>query len=272
MRLADRERLASQVFNHLTHQISSGAFEPGAALPAESALAEQYNVSKPVIREALTQLAAFGMVQISQGRPARVLGVNAAPLAEFFRLAMVASGQGLREAIELRRALESQIAVLAAQRREPDGLAAMAQALDEMQSCPAEEVARWAQLDCAFHLGLARAAGNRLMLHLMEALTGPIRQSIEIITAQRDLSGDRSVTLARHRHIHAAVEHGDVPGARAAMASHFAASAAVVDAVLGDPSRLAPVRRQSPPESTVPPVQSASKRRPRTARHPKETP
>lgn len=272
MRLADRERLASQVFNHLTHQISSGAFEPGEALPAESALAEQYNVSKPVIREALTQLAAFGMVQISQGRPARVLGVNAAPLAEFFRLAMVASGQGLREAIELRRALESQIAVLAAERREPDGIAAMAQALDEMQSCPAEEVARWAQLDCAFHLGLARAAGNRLMLHLMEALTGPIRQSIEIITAQRDLSGDRSATLARHRGIHVAVERGDVPAARAAMASHFAASATVVDAVLGDPSRLAPARRQSAAESPVPPVQSAPKRRPRTARHPKETP
>jgi GntR family transcriptional repressor for pyruvate dehydrogenase complex len=246
MRLADRERLASQVFNHLTHQISSGAFEAGETLPAESALAEQYNVSKPVIREALTQLAAFGMVQISQGRPARVLGVNAAPLAAFFRLAMVASGQGLREAVELRRALESQIAVLAAERREPEGVAAMAQALRDMQAC-GDDVVRWAQLDWSFHLGLARAAGNRLMLHLMEALAGPIRQSIEIITAQRDLSSDRSLTLARHRGIHAAVERGDVPAARAAMASHFAASSPVVDAVLGDPSRLAPSRRQAEP-------------------------
>ena len=268
MRLADRERLASQVFNHLTHQISSGAFEPGETLPAESALAEQYNVSKPVIREALTQLATFGMVQISQGRPARVLGLNAAPLAAFFRLAMVASGQGLREAVELRRALETQIAVLAAERREPEGVAAMAQALREMQTCE-DDVARWAQLDCAFHLGLAQAAGNRLMLHLMEALAGPIRQSIEIITAQRDLSGDRSATLARHRGIYVAVERGDIPGARAAMASHFAASSLVVAAVLGDPSRLAPSRRQSAPVQD--PGQSG-RRRTNATGQPKETP
>lgn len=249
MRLADRERLASQVFNHLTQQISSGGFEPGDPLPSESALAEQYNVSKPVIREALTQLSAFGMVQVSQGRPARVLGVNAAPLAEFFRLAMVASGQGLREALELRRALETQIAVLAAERRGPDGIAAMQQAIADMQAC-GDDVAQWARLDCAFHLGLARAAGNRLMLHLMEALAGPIRQSIEIITAQRDLSGDRSATLWRHHRIAEAVARGDTNAARAAIAGHFAASGPVVDAVLDDPSRLAPRRRRRATKET----------------------
>jgi GntR family transcriptional regulator, transcriptional repressor for pyruvate dehydrogenase complex len=260
MRLADRERLASHVFNHLTQQISSGAFDAGEALPSESALAEQYNVSKPVIREALTQLSAFGLLQISQGRPARVRGVNAAPLAEFFRLAMIASGQGLREAVELRRALESQIAVLAAQRRLPEGLAAMAQALAGMQANTGD-VARWAESDCAFHLGLAQAAGNRLMLHLMEALTGPIRQTIEIISAQRDLSSDRTATLARHRRIHRAVERGDVAAARAAMANHFAASRPVVDAVLDDPTRLA--TRRAPKRAAAIP-----RRRTRTAQEP----
>ena len=261
MRLADRERLASQVFNHLTQLISGGACDPGQALPSESALAAYYNVSKPVIREALTQLATFGMVQISQGRPARVLGVNAAPLTEFFRLAMVASGQGLRDAVELRRALETQTTVLAAQRRDPQGLQAMAQALAAMQAC-GEDVARWAELDCAFHLGLAQAAGNRLMLHLMEALAEPIRQSIEIITAQRDLSGERSATLARHRSIHAAVEGGDIAAARIAIAVHFSASSPVVDAVLDDPSRLAPRRRHVPAPAAA---------RPRAKRPAKET-
>lgn len=261
MRLADRERLASRVFNHLTQLISSGAYDAGQALPSESALAAQYNVSKPVIREALTQLAAFGMVQISQGRPTRVLGVNAAPLAEFFRLAMVASGQGLRDAVELRRALETQITVLAAERRGPPGLRAMASALVEMQAC-GDDVARWAELDCAFHLGLAQAAGNRLMLHLMEALTEPIRQSIEIITAQRDLIGDRSATLARHRSIYTAVESGDIAAARLAIAAHFSASSVVVDAVLDDPSRLTPRRQKDP---------SSAATRPRGKRSAKET-
>lgn len=252
MRLADRERLASQVFNHLTQLISSGSYGLGQALPSESALAAQYNVSKPVIREALTQLATFGMVQISQGRPTRVLGVNAAPLTEFFRLAMVASGQGLRDAVELRRALETQTALLAAQRREPLGLHTMAQALADMQVC-GDDVARWADLDCAFHLGLAQAAGNRLMQHLLEALAEPIRQSIEIITAQRDLSGDRRATLERHRAVYAAVECGDVAGARAAIAEHFAASSPVVDAVLEDPTRLTPRRSKSTPTTPAHP-------------------
>ena len=104
-------------------------------MPSESALADRYNVSKPVIREALTQLAAFGMVKIRQGRPAQVLGVNAAPLAEFIRLAMVASGQGLREAVELRQALETRIARIAAPRREAAGMDAMARALRDMAAC-----------------------------------------------------------------------------------------------------------------------------------------
>lgn len=269
MRLADRERLASQVFNHLTQQISSGSYGLGQALPSESALAAQYNVSKPVIREALTQLATFGMVQISQGRPTRVLGVNAAPLTEFFRLAMVASGQGLREAVELRRALETQTALLAAQRRDPLGLAAMAQALADMQTC-GDDVARWAALDCAFHLGLSQAAGNRLIQHLLEALAEPIRQSIEIITAQRDLSADRSATLARHRAIHDAVAAGDSAAAARAIAAHFAASSPVVDAVLEDPTRLAPKRRASSSAARTTPSPTAPAR-PRSRRIAKET-
>jgi len=247
-RLADRQRLAVQVFDQLTLAISTGVVVEGDALPSESSLAARFNVSKPVIREALTQLSAFGMVHIRQGRPAQVRGVNAAPLADFFKLAMVASGQGLREAVELRRALETQLAVLAAQRREPEGLAAMAAALADMQACD-DDVLRWAALDCAFHLGLARAAGNRLMLHLMEALAGPIRQSIEIITAQRDLAGSRRATLARHRRIFDAVEAGDVSAAGAAIARHFGASSPVVDAVAVDPSRL---RRRAASRSVAP--------------------
>jgi GntR family transcriptional regulator, transcriptional repressor for pyruvate dehydrogenase complex len=238
MRIADRPRLAARVVTHLTREISTGVVAPGAPLPSEATLADRYNVSKPVIREALTQLAAFGMVAIRQGRPAQVVGVNAAPLAEFFRLAMVASGQGLREAVELRQALETQIARMAALRREPAGVDAMARALAEM-TASRDNLKRWAALDCAFHLGLARAAGNRLMLHLMEALAEPIRQSIEIITAQRDLSADRGLTLARHRRIFDAVAAGDGERAQAAMVAHFAASSRVVEAVTVDQGRLA---------------------------------
>lgn len=238
MRIADRPRLAARVVTHLTREISTGVVAPGAPLPSEATLADRYNVSKPVIREALTQLAAFGMVAIRQGRPAQVVGVNAAPLAEFFRLAMVASGQGLREAVELRQALETQIARMAALRRDPEGLDAMARALADM-TASRDDLKRWTALDCAFHLGLARAAGNRLMLHLMEALAEPIRQSIEIITAQRDLSADRGATLARHRRIFDAVAAGDTEKAQAAMAAHFAASSRVVEAVTVDQGRLA---------------------------------
>lgn len=245
MRIADRPRLAARVVTHLTREISTGVVAPGAPLPSESTLADRYNVSKPVIREALTQLAAFGMVAIRQGRPARVVGVNAAPLAEFIRLAMVASGQGLREAIELRQALETQIARMAALRREAAGIDAMAGALRDMAAC-GDDVKRWAALDCAFHLGLARAAGNRLMLHLMEALAEPIRQSIEIITAQRDLIADRGGTLARHRRIFEAVADGDSEKAQGAMAAHFAASSRVVEAVTVDPRRLAQPRGSGP--------------------------
>ncbi|MEI6470278.1 MAG: FadR/GntR family transcriptional regulator [Betaproteobacteria bacterium] len=237
MFISHREPLASHVFNHMKKLIASGALEHGHLLPSEAEMAKQYNVSKTVIREALTQLSAFGMVQISQGRATRVLGINSTAFKEIFMLAMEASPQGLRDAIELRRALETQTAQLAADQRETEGMSLMVESLNEMQHWKGEDEL-WVEIDYLFHLGMAKASGNRLMILFMEALISPIQQSMEMISAQGDLTYDRQATYQRHLHLYEAIKSGDVTASFHAVSAHFAASRHVLDAVSDDPSRL----------------------------------
>ena len=202
----------------------------GDALPAEAELARRFGVSKAVIREALSQLATGGMITIQQGRTSSVAALSSEPLAGYLNLAVRVADEGLREAIELRRALETDIAVLAAGRATADDLAALAAIIERMK-LHYESVDPWIEDDIAFHLALARASHNSLMSFLMEALSRTMRECIRDLQLRRELRDNRK-TLKRHVAIYAAVASRDPEAARLAMQAHFAASRAIVDVIL----------------------------------------
>src|SRR6478735_10843163 len=115
-------RLGDVMLERLTQAIVDGRFKPGDALPSESQLASAYKVSKPVVREAVRELAAMGVVQIQQGKVSRVRALDGGPLQRFYRLAMGGGQRRLIEAVQLRRILEIPIARLAAENRTSDDL------------------------------------------------------------------------------------------------------------------------------------------------------
>jgi GntR family transcriptional repressor for pyruvate dehydrogenase complex len=231
---ARRGKLSDVVLKALVDLLIQSGLKPGDALPTEGELCRSFGVSKPVVREALHRLVMMGVIEVRHGKPAVIRAMSSEPLELFFRFALRASRQGLREAVELRRALETQIAALAAARISAPQCAVLEGALADMRRAK-EQPDQWVEADVRFHLGLAEAAGNGLILFLIEALRGTMEETIRVLNAQRPLR-DPEATVRRHEAILDAVVRNDAAAARAAMEAHFDATEPVVLAILARPA------------------------------------
>src|SRR5919204_5122439 len=118
-----RETLADQVAQHLVEFIVEQRLPPYAALPSEAALTQEFKVSRPVVREALRSLAARGIIEIANGKGARVMPITSHLMREYFDRAVRFKHASLIELMEVRRGIEIQSALLAAQRRTPEDVA-----------------------------------------------------------------------------------------------------------------------------------------------------
>ncbi|MBS7700110.1 MULTISPECIES: FadR/GntR family transcriptional regulator [unclassified Chelatococcus] len=234
---SDGNYLSSRVADRLIELIALKEFGVGDPLPAESELAERFGVSKPVVREALKQLAVFGVVELRQGRVARIRALDSSALEGFYRLAIRSSDNGFREAVELRRAVEVDLAELAAKRGTTETLAPLHAAFLKMQR-NVDSLEPWLEGDFAFHMALADASGNSIMRHTLHGLSGVLRYTMRVLGLQSDLR-DARVTLRRHQLVLDAVMAGDGPAAAIAMRQHFDVLWPFVDIISNDRSRLA---------------------------------
>lgn len=238
-RMPDRARLTDAVTGYVLDRVANRSLRPGDALPGEAEFARQLNVSKPVVREALGRLSALGLVQIQQGKPTTIQPISSGPFQGLLRMAVQAHDNGLREALELRRALETEAAGLAAERATEAQLAELDAAVGAMRA-NMPDLEQWLAADFAFHVALARAAENRILELLVDALSDVMRYSMRLLGQQTDLR-DPNATLARHVAILEAVRARDIAAARHAMEIHFDATRSVVLAIGADAARRGPL-------------------------------
>lgn len=236
-RSSQRERLSNIVTRELIRLIETGSMRPGDVLPSEADIGRQMSVSKTVVREAIGQLKALGLVLVHQGRPTAVRALSADPIDIYIRVAIRGRPEGLGEALELRRALETDIAWRAADRATDNDLRTLEEAFKHMEDNQLE-IERWVDADYNFHFCLANCSSNTLYIHFVEALRDTMKQTMRIVAVQTDLR-DPPSTIRRHRAILDAVLNRDPDAAREAMIAHFSATDPVVGAILADDSRIA---------------------------------
>jgi len=239
---AQRVRLSDTVVEQLLSALGEGRLVPGSELPAESELARSFGVSKTVVREALGRLAVMGVVSIQQGRPSTVCMPSAAPLTALLDLTLRLRPDGLRQAIELRRALETEIAGLAAENATAADIDELRGLIERMRE-HLEGIDTWVEADYAFHQKLGEMSGNELMRFLMQAIAKPAREAMRRLQVRREMR-DARATLARHVAIVDAVAARDPAAAKAAMQVHFDASRKIVDVITREAPRAgdAPAR------------------------------
>lgn len=221
-------RLADAVMQHLSAAILDGRLPPGAAVPAEARLAQQFGVSKQVVREAIRQLSSQGVLQVGQGRSTRVRTLDAEPLGRFWRFAVGGGKQGLAEAVELRRMIEPTAARLAATRHTDAEAAEMRAILARMQAALGD-VPGWIAADLEFHDLLARMTHNRLFLLQVRGLVPVIRDVMERFNARTARTEQAwRETWRRHEAVLDALAARHPDRAGAAMIDHFEAAEAAI--------------------------------------------
>jgi GntR family transcriptional regulator, transcriptional repressor for pyruvate dehydrogenase complex len=217
LRPVRRSRLYEEVVERLRELIDVQGLRPGDRLMSERELAERLGVSRTSVRQALTALEVTGLVDIRHGggvflarAPDDVLPSLATELASSY--------EQLPAVIEVREAIETQTARLAARRRTGDDLRAMREALEAMAAA-VESAGDTATADAHFHTAIVGAARNPLLARLWADLSDPIDQTRRASLAR---PGRPPRSLAAHRSILEAIEEGDEDAAAQRMREHLA--------------------------------------------------
>jgi len=216
------ETLTSRVTGQVEKMIVADLLRPGDKLPAERDLALRFQVSRTVVREAIRSLAAKGLVEVRQGRGTTVSMPSVESLTQPMTLLLRGGGRELdhKKVIEVRSALEIEIAGLAARRRTSQDLEAMELILED-RAGTREDRQAFVAWDMAFHSALARATHNELFSLLLDSVAAVLRTVREL---GFNVPGTPDRAFAFHRRILDQVTAGDPEKARRAMAKHLAES------------------------------------------------
>ncbi len=211
-------RLYQQIVEQIEQSIRSGGLKPGDQLPAERDLAQQFGVSRTAVREAVKALCEKGLVEAVPGRGTFV--VDATPQAIRQSLDLMLSfgrSDGFTFLEEVREILEPEIAARAALRAGEKQFAAMREALAIMDASP-HDPPTYIEADLDFHLALAEAAQNPLVLALIDSIVGLLREQRSRVF---DAAAGPIHGQFHHRRILDAVERRDPQAARHAMVAHL---------------------------------------------------
>ena len=213
-----RSSLVSEVVTLLREVIESKGLKPGDRLPTEAELVASLEVSRPVLREAVSRLETLGLIRVRRG-----LGMfvgdrdSLAGCLKLVRTAMAVTPRDLTQFADLRSALEHHGARRAAERATKADVTELERLCDEMDR-PELPYEKAIGIDFAFHRKLVEISGNELMLNVMLVLQEFI---VEAMLQTTPRPRDRGVSRRLHRAILEAVRAGDPEAAEAAMREHM---------------------------------------------------
>jgi len=211
--------LSDQVADVMAARIRAGHLVAGDKLPTEAALVDQFSVSRTVVREALSRLKSLGLVESKQGSGVFVKEIGFSPLN--FEAKSVASRQAVIQMVEVRRALEAEVAALAAQRRTNADIKHIHKSianLDKAVLAGGDGVSE----DVLYHLAIAEAARNPFLMGTLQYL-GQFLQGATRVTRANEARRADFARQVRDEHalICQAIEAGDAEAARKAAALHM---------------------------------------------------
>lgn len=219
----DRRTLAQEVRERLMEAVRSGEMPPGAAIPSERSLCEDFGVARTSVREAIQGLVSLGVLErrgnrtvVAERLPEMLPGLDGTSAQRSLKV---------RELFEVREAMELPIAKLVAQRATEDEIHEIVQMVCRFKSNM--DVEEFRLLDRAFHWALARACGNELLTELYGKVLDRLFQSQDFAEPLTARVNSRAVRLivrdscAAHRAIADALQRRDVEAVTEAVERHL---------------------------------------------------
>jgi GntR family transcriptional repressor for pyruvate dehydrogenase complex len=227
----ERRNTYELVAESLLALISERHLKPGDALPTERELMQHYGVGRSSVREALRMLESTGL--IAGGSGAFAVADFRNPLNDSLSLLLAVEEGSLRELFEVRRILEGEAVALATERCDESHIARMRAATELMREGLADQD-EYIESDVAFHLTIAEATQNRLILHLMHAIRDQLERALGSIYR---IPGSPERSIEDHGLIIKAMEEGKPDEARAQMREHLGRVEEAVEAATAKSSK-----------------------------------
>ena len=230
--------MLGNTLDRLGEAIVSGRYLPGASLPPEPLLCEEYGISRTVVREAVKSLVAKGLLITGPKLGTRVLPSDNwnwfDPDVVQWQSKIGLTREFLRDLQELRRVVEPAGVRLAAERATPADIAEIEAAYAGMKQA-IEQGGDYVSHDLRFHQGLLRACHNRMVVQMSKALGALLRTSFEISTSRPD---GPSSSLPLHRAVLDAVIARDPKKAERASLVLIDGAQDDIEQVLASPRKL----------------------------------
>lgn len=172
------KKIYEEVADTIYEMIQGGQLKPGQKLDSVQQLAENFQVGRSAIREALTSLRAMGLVEMKQGEGTFIKEFETHQINFPLSTAILMNKTDIANLLEVRKIIELGTAAAAAKKRTNEQLTAMERALEEMQASNGnEELGEGADLQ--FHLAIAEASQNKLLLSLINHVSGMMEETMK---------------------------------------------------------------------------------------------
>jgi GntR family transcriptional repressor for pyruvate dehydrogenase complex len=226
LRPVSKASLSDKIVDQITDLISRDVLKPGERLPSERDLCTMFGVGRTSVREALRSLSVMGILDGRVGEGTFVCDNSSKYLEKSMQWGLLLDRKTVQDLIETRLMLETETASLAAQRATPADVRGIGAALAAMEdSIDADD--RFLEHDLSFHLLMARATQNPILNNLLTMIRTYLQEWIKGSLAEptsREKTGRARKSLAEHREIFNALQHGDEEGCRKAMKTHIISS------------------------------------------------
>ena len=211
-------RLYEQIVRQVEELVLTGKLKPGDQLLSERELAQQFGVSRTAVREAIKALREKGLVEAYSGKGTFITNASSQAIRQSLDLMMRIGQPGnLAQLEEVREILEPDIAALAAARADEQHLATMREAIAVMDRS-GDDPDAYIEADLDFHLTLAEAVDNPIILSLLDSIVELLReQRLKIFRVE----GGPARGQFHHKRILEAVELRAPDAAREAMRAHL---------------------------------------------------
>lgn len=207
----------------VTNHIRENGMRVGDSLPGEGHFADQLGVSRAVMREAFGALAALRLIDVANGRKARVGAIDGSIIATSLDHAVSTAQITVPEIWEVRRTIEVKTAALAAAYRTDKEADAIVELAAEMARSR-DDMATVTRIDIAFHEAIAKASHNALFVQIVASFAPLMEVAVPAAWRTRKAGLEPDVMLERHRRVAEAIRAGDPNAAAVAMEEHFDAA------------------------------------------------
>jgi GntR family transcriptional repressor for pyruvate dehydrogenase complex len=212
--------ISDEIVDQIISLISKGDLKPGQRLPSERELCKNFGAGRSSLREALRCLCIVGVLNARVGEGTSVAVDGAKFLGKIVEWRVMTEQHDIENLMEVRIALEGLTAASAALRSSEEDLLKIDALMEKMERATKDEKS-FAPLDLEFHVTLAEASQNFLIVDLISMIRGQLEKALSRVLL---VPKARPLSIKEHAAIVRAIKRRDPEAAREAMQTHLDAA------------------------------------------------